>query len=189
MGELIFVVGGAGSGKSAFALEMAKNHAEKAVFVATSASEDKEMERKIKNHQKERPAHWNTIEAAATPFDIIWRNGKMSCLLVDSLTLWVSTLLMKRAGRDVIIQKCESFLRGAQAKFKQTIVVSDEVGLGIVPSTRLARDFREILGAVNQQAAEIADRVFLISVGLPVQLKGQRSAVSDRLSAKTGKKL
>ena len=176
MGELIFVVGGAGSGKSSFALELAKNHAKKAVFVATSASEDKEMERKIRNHQKERPAHWNTIEAAATPFDIIWPHGKTSCLLVDSLTLWVSTLLMKNAGREVILQKCASFLRGAQAKFKQTIVVSDEVGLGIVPENRLARDFREILGDVNQQTAEIADRVFLVSVGLPVQLKNKRRA-------------
>ena len=173
MGELIFVVGGAGSGKSTFALELAKNHAKKAVFVATSASEDKEMERKIRNHQKERPAQWNTIEAAATPFNIVWPNGETSCLLVDSLTLWVSALLLKSAGRDSIVRKCASFLREAREKFTQTVVVSDEVGLGIVPENRPARDFREILGAVNQKTAQIADQVFLVSVGLPVQLKGK----------------
>ena len=174
MGELIFVVGGAGSGKSRVALEMVKNHTKKTVFVATAASEDNEMERKIRNHQKERPAHWNTIEAATTPFDIIWPNGKTSCLLVDSLTLWVSALMMKNIERGEIAGKCESFLREARAKFKQTVVVSDEVGLGIVPENRLARDFREILGAVNQKTAEIADQVFLVSVGLPVQLKSKR---------------
>ena len=175
-GELIFVVGGAGSGKSKFALELAKKRSKKAAFVATSASEDGEMARKIESHQKERPAHWLTIEAAGTPFHIERPKEKIPCLLVDCLTLWVSAMLMKNCGREEILDRCKKFLAEARQNFKHVIVVSDEVGLGIVPENRLARDFREALGAVNQLAAQMAGQVFQVTVGLPVRIKGKSRA-------------
>ena len=175
MGELIFVVGGAGSGKSRFALQIAREWDPKVAFVATCASGDGEMAKKIANHRRERPEHWLTIEAAENPFKVNCPDKTTECLLVDSLTLWVSEMLLKGHEREDVIGKCARFLPEARSKFRQTIVVSDEVGFGIVPENDLARRFRQVLGAVNQRAADIADEVFLISVGLPIQLKANRS--------------
>ncbi len=175
MGELTFILGGAGSGKSRFAVEMAKGSSGPVVFVATCKSMDKEMERKIENHRKERPAQWEIIEAASTPFNINGFKKKAECLLVDSLTLWVSALLLRRDGRERTAEDCRAFLKKVRADFKHTIIVSDEVGFGVVPENRLARDFREILGIINQEAAKAADEVFLVAAGLPVQLKNNKS--------------
>ena len=167
-------MGGAGSGKSRFAVETAERGSRAVSFVATCDPTDGEMGDKIRRHKKERPSHWSVIEAASTPFEAKWPNGKADCILVDSLTLWVSTLAMKDAGRDEIISKCAAFLTQARKKFKRTIVVSDEVGLGVVPENGLARSFRETLGKVNQQAAKLADEAYLVAAGLPIALKGKR---------------
>lgn len=177
MGKLTFILGGASSGKSRFALEMAKQGFKQVTFVATCSSTDKEMERKIRNHQKERPAHWQTVEAAATPFHINGAGSKSACLLVDSLTLWVSALLVKNSNLDEIVQDFRSFLKKAMSSFKHTIIVSDEVGFSIVPENRLARDFREILGIINREVAQAADQVFLVAAGLPIRIKERNQNV------------
>lgn len=175
MGEhsIIFVVGGAASGKSKFAIKIAKNRGRKIVFVATCIPQDSEMHRKITRHKRERPAHWKTIEAAATPFRIRWPRAPVDCLLVDSLTLWVSNLMMHGLGLRRIKKSLKRFLNQARKKYKTTIVVSDEVGLGIVPENRIARNFRELLGEINQATAQLSQEVFGVSSGLSVQLKGK----------------
>ena len=176
MGKLIFILGGAGSGKSRFALAIAKQSSGKIAFVATGNSSDREMKRKIRNHQRERPAHWQTIEAAKTPFNSNGARDKTACLLVDSFTLWISAALVQGQAWDKIIRDCRSFLKTSRVDFARTIIVSDEVGFGIVPANRLAREFREILGIVNQEVAAAADQVFLVAAGLPVQLKADKNS-------------
>lgn len=172
MGKITFILGGAGSGKSKFALKMA-NEGKNVAFVATCDSKDGEMKRKIDAHREERPSHWPTIEAGSTPFEPAWPNGKTDCLMIDSLTLWVSELLMREVPLEEILRKCEACLNEASRRFEHTIVVSDEVGFGIVPENRLARDFRELLGKINQQVAQMAGEVFFVAAGLPIQMKGK----------------
>ena len=172
MGKIIFILGGAGSGKSKFALQMAKK-GKNVAFVATCDSKDREMKRKIDAHREERPSHWHTLEAGSTPFELAWPNGKTDCLVIDSLTLWVSELMRREMSPEEILRKCDICLEEARKRFKSTVVVSDEVGLGIVPENRLAREFREVLGQVNQQTAQLAGLVFLVTAGLPIQIKGK----------------
>lgn len=173
-GHLIFVLGGSGSGKSKFAVELAKKHADEVLFVATCSAKDAEMRQKIKNHKAERPSHWKTLETAEMPFKIASSDRPSPCLLVDCLTLWVSSLMMMDQTREEIQKKCRRFLDQVRSRFKRVIVVSDEVGCSVVPENKLARGFRETLGFVNQKVAEQADQVFFVAAGLPIQLKGKK---------------
>lgn len=173
MGQLTFIIGGAGSGKSKFAVEFVQKLKGEVAFVATATPKDDEMKRKIKNHQKERPSRWQTIEAASAPFEINDVPKNVTTLLVDSITLWTSELLLKKLNSQQIRRKCSLFLEDARSRFKHTIIVSDEVGLGIVPENSLARTFREVQGIINQQTAQLSNNVFLVTAGLPIQLKGE----------------
>lgn len=170
-GKLVFVLGGSASGKSKFAVQLAKKIGEKIVFVATCSPQDEEMKEKIKKHKKERPSHWQIIEAAATPFRIPWPSRSIDCLLIDSLAMWISTLTMQNMGLRNVKNKLNRFVSQVRSKYKAAIVVSDEVGLGIVPDNPLVRNFRETLGCVHQIAARSADDLFFIVCGLPIHLK------------------
>ena len=174
MSNITFIVGGASSGKSRFALTLAKKKGVKVIYVGTAAWSDDEMKRKINDHRKERPAQWKTIEAANTPFQIQWPKKIIPCMLVDGLTLWVSTLLFRGSGFHAVREKSFLFLKQAREKVKRMIMVSDEVGCGIVPDDPLSRNFREILGRVNQDVAKAAKKVYWMAAGLPIQIKGKK---------------
>jgi adenosylcobinamide kinase/adenosylcobinamide-phosphate guanylyltransferase len=171
MGKIIFVIGGATSGKSRFALELVQKMSSEAVYVATCVPQDAELKKKVENHQKQRPNHWKTVEAGTTPFQIPWQKNILPCLLVDGLTLWVSTLLLKGIGVQDIRKRSQKFLMQCRKKYKHVIMVSDEVGCSIVPENDLARRFREVLGQVNQDTAEAAAEVFWVTAGLPIKIK------------------
>jgi adenosylcobinamide kinase/adenosylcobinamide-phosphate guanylyltransferase len=170
---IVLVTGGARSGKSNFALELAEKLEGKRLFLATAEALDEEMGQRIQKHRKQRGNRWNTIEEpiylgkALRPI-----LGLYNTIIVDCLTLWMSNLLGKYPNHEEKITKVTDDFLSCMVEFKGTIiVVSNEVGMGIVPGNRSARIFRDMAGQLNQKVAKIADKVYLIVSGLPLQLK------------------
>ncbi|MBU1181651.1 MAG: bifunctional adenosylcobinamide kinase/adenosylcobinamide-phosphate guanylyltransferase [Proteobacteria bacterium] len=170
---IVLVTGGARSGKSEFALKLAEKLEGKMLFLATAEAFDEEMEQRIQRHRKQRGNRWNTIEEpiylgkALRPI-----LGLYNTIVVDCLTLWMSNLLGKYPDHEEKITEVTDDFLSCMLEFKGTIiVVSNEVGMGIVPGNRLARIFRDMAGQLNQKVAQIADEVYLIVSGLPLKLK------------------
>lgn len=168
--SLTFILGGARSGKSSFALKLTNGKV--VAFIATALPLDDEMKERVEKHKKERPFHWKTIEA---PEDIIQaiRNVKdEDCIIIDCLTLWVSNLL-ERYSDEYISERAEEIAHYARSIDKEVIVVSNEVGLGIVPEYPIARRYRDILGRVNQIFANLSQRVYFMISGIPMEVKNE----------------
>lgn len=175
LGNIIFVVGGAGSGKSRFAISLAESSQSDVTFVATCDPQDTEMAEKVKRHKAERPKSWQTLELFAAPFLTQWNGGNQAnTLVVDSVTIWVSALLLGGETREKILKRCEDFTQEIQKHFQKVVIVSDETGLGIVPENPLARNFRETLGQVNQQIARVSQETYLVVAGVPVTIKNNK---------------
>lgn len=170
MGNITFILGGARSGKSQYAIELAK--AKNTAFVATCQPLDNEMKERILLHKKARPAHWKTFEESEHLTELIKRTGDdFSIIIIDCLTLLISNLLLKGLKKEVIesqVSKILCVIKKAKAKF---IIVSNEVGLGIVPENKLARNFRDIAGRANQIVAAESSRVFFMVSGIPWRIK------------------
>lgn len=173
-GRLTLITGGARSGKSRYAIEAAIAANDPVLVVATGVITDGEMAARIENHRAERPASWRVLEVRydiASALREAWRTER--CLLLEDLPTLISNLLVERsAGQTEVEAELKSLLCFAQERSMDLIVVSGEVGLGIVPEGRLSRQFRDLLGRANQLVAAAADRVMLLVAGLPVQLKG-----------------
>ena len=165
-----FVIGGAASGKSLHAEELAMQLPGAPIYLATAQAFDDEMKDKIAAHRRRRGEDWITIEEPYDLPDAISQNGvSNTVLLVDCLTLWLSNLIFLE--RD--ISKESDALIEAVSKVKGCIVlVSNEVGLGLVPDNQVARHFRDLQGTLNQKVAAVADRVVFVAAGLPLTLKG-----------------
>jgi adenosylcobinamide kinase/adenosylcobinamide-phosphate guanylyltransferase len=172
MGKITFVVGGARSGKSTYALTAAKKSKRKVAFIATCQPLDKEMECRIALHKKSRPLHWHTFEEAKD-VDAVVKDicNKFGCVVIDCLTLMVSNLILSGCGRKVIEDKITRLIGCLKKSKGRAIIVSNEVGLGIVPVNKLARDFRDIAGSVNQIMAKESDEVIFMVSGLPWRIK------------------
>ncbi|GEM83703.1 bifunctional adenosylcobinamide kinase/adenosylcobinamide-phosphate guanylyltransferase [Meiothermus hypogaeus] len=165
--RLILVTGGARAGKSAFAQEWAQALGEPVSFIATAQALDEEMRQRIARHQAERPPSWETLEEPLeVPQALARALGRV--VLLDCLTLWVSNLML--AGREVL-PELENLLALWAETGKTLLVVSNEVGMGIVPDNALARRYRDLLGAANRRIAEEADVVYLLVAGIPLKLK------------------
>lgn len=162
------VLGGARSGKSAYA-ERVAGQAETPIYLATGAAGDDEMAERIRRHRARRGPHWTTVEEA---LDLTGQLARLAApgraVLVDCLTLWLSNLL--GAGRDPAVEGT-SLVRALPGLLGPVVFVANEVGLGIVPDNALARAFRDAAGRLNQDVAAAADRVVLITAGLPLILK------------------
>jgi len=172
MGNLIFITGGARSGKSKYATRLAKNMTREVIFLATGTAKDEEMKKRIEEHKKSRPAWWKTIEEANDIAPILLKI-KPSCKLViiDCLTFFVSNLLLNKVSEKVILERTKRMAEIILQAHYTTIVVSNEVGGGIVPDNELGRKFRDIIGLANQIMAESAQKVYLIVSGIPIKLK------------------
>jgi adenosylcobinamide kinase/adenosylcobinamide-phosphate guanylyltransferase len=171
--ENTLIIGGCRSGKSSYALRLA-DQVEKVpkIFVATCIPRDEEMQRRVDNHQKERGQAWQTIEAPLNvPEVLATEAAKAGIILIDCLTLWVSNLLMKNEDSQWIKQKGRQLAEALQNSTCPVILVTNEVGLGIVPDNRLARLFRDAAGAINQTIAAACKRVVMTVAGIPVTLK------------------
>jgi len=173
MGAHVLVLGGARSGKTSFAERMAMRAGQKPLYLATAQALDPEMLERVRLHQEQRHRRFSTLEepialstalrAAAKDHDVI---------LVDCLTLWITNLL--GAGRDVAQAVDELIAALGATDGARVILVSNEVGLGIVPENAMARMFRDLAGAAHQRLAEICSEVHLVVAGLPLTLKGPR---------------
>ena len=170
----IFVLGGARSGKSAHAQRLAESLGGKRAYIATAQAFDAEMEDRIRQHRADRGAGWETVEAPVNLVGAIRSaSGSGVAVLVDCLTLWLSNLLLAEAD----LEAASAELASAVASFDGPIViVSNEVGFGIVPDNALARRFRDAAGRLNQQIAGVSGAVDLVVSGIAVRIKGDQNA-------------
>ncbi len=171
--KLIFILGGARSGKSAYALKLAESMKGRKLYLATAEALDSEMAERIKQHKKDRGDGWTTIEEPIKIAEVIAKNKKYDVLLLDCLTLWVSNLMHTSFKSEIRNQKSEipRFISACKNSKANIIVVSNEVGMGIVPDNPLARKFRDIAGYANQKMAEAADEVYFVAAGIAMRMK------------------
>ncbi len=164
---ITLILGGARSGKSKLAESLA--HDPK-IYIATAQAFDREMKKRIAEHQSRRGNDWKTVEAPIKLAEAIKKHDTASTfILVDCLTLWLSNLILARKDWEMELESLVSTL----GKLKgQAAIVSNEVGMGIVPDNALARRFRDAQGITNQSIAEVADVVVLVTAGIAQQLKG-----------------
>ena len=176
--KIIFITGGARSGKSRFAQEMAEKFPGSKAYLATAQGLDEEMKDRIARHQKSRPRTWLTLEEPIHIGEVVQREGKrFDLLLLDCLTLWLSNLLMAGWNGKKILAATERFLRSARQAPCSIILVSNEVGMGIVPDNAAARDFRDLSGLIHQKVAREADDVYFLICGLPQKIKGKENGI------------
>jgi adenosylcobinamide kinase/adenosylcobinamide-phosphate guanylyltransferase len=165
--RITLVLGGARSGKSRYAEELIVGHAAPWVYIATAQAFDDEMRIRIAEHQARRNGGWRTIDAPTDLAAAIVREASRP-VLVDCLTLWLTNLML---GGDNIQAATAALEAALEQRRQPTVLVSNEVGLGIVPETPLGRSFRDEAGRLNQRMAARADRVLFMIAGLPMTLK------------------
>jgi adenosylcobinamide kinase / adenosylcobinamide-phosphate guanylyltransferase len=170
----LFVLGGARSGKSRFAIDSQASRA-RVTFLATAHAGDADMAARIARHRAERPPHWSTVEE---PYDLVPRLraccADADAVVVDCLTLWVSNLMLRGDPDGWIVKQAEELAAALALELADVTVVSNEVGEGVHPPTEDGRRFRDLLGTVNQLVAAAAERVVLMVAGLPVPVKVPR---------------
>jgi len=177
MSRTIFITGGARSGKSRFAEQTASTYGAPLCYLATAQPLDDEMGRRIVQHRQRRGDAWHTIEEPLRLTETLANcDGQYNAVLIDCLTLWLSNLLMlhEYLGEKAEGRILEDVLHLAETLRDMTtpvIIVSNEVGMGIVPENRLARIFRDIAGQANQIIAAAADQAWLVASGIPLRLK------------------
>ena len=178
MAQLILISGGSRSGKSAFAQQMAEDIPGDRLFIATCPRTDPEMEERIRLHIQARQGRdWQSVEEPLHPEQIFSSCAPDTTLLLDCLTLWVNNVMYDREKSEKEVD--ESYIAVLAEKLAQAaldypgtvIMVTGEVGLGIVPDNPLARRYRDLVGQCNQVVASYADEVYLVSCGIPIQIK------------------
>jgi len=176
MGKIIFILGGARSGKSSYAIELAcptvVSRAKKEknmLFVATAKPSDSEMKERIEKHKKYRPKNFKTVEIKKNFSEIF--NENFNTAVIDCLTIFVSGCMVGGKSEQKILAEIKKFLMEIKNKNKKIIIVSNEVGGGIVPRNKLARKFRDVLGNVNKLVSEFSDKVYLMTAGIPILIK------------------
>jgi adenosylcobinamide kinase/adenosylcobinamide-phosphate guanylyltransferase len=173
VGHVTFILGGCRSGKSRLALSRGNAAAAaRRIFIATAETIDSEMQDRIKRHQAERGADWCTLEVPLDLPEALAAHGRAGrVILVDCLTLWVSNLLLKLEDPAAVEHRIAELARTVQASAGPLILVSNEVGLGVVPESKLGRQFRDLAGLANQSMAACANEVILTVAGIPVTIK------------------
>jgi len=176
--HLQLILGGARSGKSRFALHPSDEGSfEPKILLATATAQDEEMTQRIRRHREERGSHWKTVEE---PYDLLpvletCADSNRGLVVLDCATLWISNLLCGVGGKKLspmeIEKLFEQFFQVLPGLKGQLRIISNEVGLGIVPENSLGREFRDLQGRFNQSAASIADEVVFIVAGLPQKIK------------------
>ena len=171
-GAKVFVLGGARSGKSQFGLTLCQKLPGKRGFLATCQPLDREMEERIVRHRKSRDSSWETIEEYV---DLAGRLEKMGedyrVILVDCLTLWLSNCLVRDVKEAEMIELIGKLKEVFVRMPVPVVMVSNEVGMGVVPPSPLGRAFRDLQGNLNQELAANADEVYLVAAGIPLRLK------------------
>jgi adenosylcobinamide kinase/adenosylcobinamide-phosphate guanylyltransferase len=183
--KITFVIGGARSGKSSFVLnEVSKLEGTRA-YIATGEALDDEMDNRISKHKEDRGPEWNTYEEPVDIAKVLTDiKDTYSVLVIDCLTLWLSNVMIRTQNTDYRTQTTEKNIKEFIDTLKscknpsrvtrhpsRLFIVSNELGMGIVPENAMAREFRDLTGFLNQKIAAIADEVFLVTAGIPVKIK------------------
>lgn len=186
MGKSILVTGGARSGKSSFAENLMKNLPGPVLYLATAKVFDEEMQFRVEKHRRSRPAEWDTIEAYRDLGKIITdRNSSYQGILIDCITIMVTNLLFDlpeiqqddfsresiEKAEGIIMEEAAGLVAGIASSHATVVMVTNELGSGLVPEYPLARVFRDVAGRVNQYLAAQADEVYMAVCGLPMRLK------------------
>lgn len=190
--QLVLVTGGVRSGKSQWAETLARQNGEPVVYIATSRVLDEEMQERVRRHWARRPATWMTLEA---PDDLAGAMRQVPArtrtVLVDCLGGFVSNRLLAETGdgdptasrvEEKVLQSVQAFVTALEKARTTVIVVTNEVGFGVVPSTPLGRAFRDYLGWSNRLVAAAADQVYLMVAGIPVLVKDGRDSVPQMVN-------
>jgi adenosylcobinamide kinase/adenosylcobinamide-phosphate guanylyltransferase len=190
MGKLTLILGGARSGKSSYAEKRAKElGGDNVLYVATSQIKDEEMQERVEKHRADRPSAWGTVEAPRNLAQALGQGRSADVILLDCVTFLVANHLMDAAapeddpfddpkadpfGKEIesaVVSEVESLIEYVQGNNVEMLVVSNEVGLGLVPPYELGRAYRDILGRANQILAHHADEVLFFVAGLPMKVK------------------
>lgn len=183
MAKITFVLGGARSGKSAFAEGLAKKYND-VVYIATAEAKDEEMRERVQTHRARRPLNWKTIESPYCVDRVVSDlNGKAGLVLIDCITLYITNMFLNSAAcsdmkmvdlkqrQKYIMAEINKLIQVCRESRSDVIVISNEVGLGIVPDNALSREFRDIAGYANQSLAGEADEVYFMVAGIAQRLK------------------
>lgn len=182
MSKLIFIVGGCRSGKTSYAIKLAKAY-KKVVYLATAQTLDEEMVKRAKKHRQNRPAHWMTIEEPLNLKDkLLELDTSTDIVIIDCLTLYLSNLIFKEKDdfldtqqQDKVEKEITKNIRHLLQVTKKikpiVVIISNDTGLGIVPADPLSRFFRDMSGFINQITADQADEVYKMEVGIPIKIK------------------
>jgi adenosyl cobinamide kinase/adenosyl cobinamide phosphate guanylyltransferase len=179
--SLVLLLGGARSGKSGLAVELARRWAGPVTLLATGEALDEEMAERIRLHKAQRPADWITVEE---PLDLgggLSRVEDGAAVVIDCVSLWVANLVRRGDSDDAVAARAREVVAAAAARRSLTVAVSNEVGLGVVPGTALGRRYRDLLGRVNALWAAAADEAALVVAGRPLRL-GSREDVLQWIS-------
>jgi adenosylcobinamide kinase / adenosylcobinamide-phosphate guanylyltransferase len=177
MHTITLITGGARSGKSAFALELARKRYSQKAFIATALAFDREMKERIRNHQKERGDAFRTVEEPLHLAEALMNLPRdIEAALVDCLTVWLGNLYHHcHENERTVREQVDAFLAALDTAPCDLILVTNEVGWGIVPDNPLARAFRDRAGHLNREMARKAQQVYLMCCGIPLALKGEGS--------------
>lgn len=169
--QLVLIGGGARSGKSSFALGLARRLGRRRLFVATAEARDEEMRGRIRRHREERGGEFDTIEEPLDLARVIQTDTTHDVLLIDCLTLWLANHLLAATNPDAVLSHLDRLLVALRERRGHVIVVTNEVGLGIVPETELGRQFRDLAGIAHQRLSRQADEVYFAMLGTMLRLK------------------
>ncbi|UCE70951.1 MAG: bifunctional adenosylcobinamide kinase/adenosylcobinamide-phosphate guanylyltransferase [Nitrospiraceae bacterium] len=192
--KITFVIGGARSGKSSFVLNKAAETRGPRAYIATGEALDAEMQDRIQQHREDRGTEWVTCEEPVRLAETVLNShGKYTVIVIDCLTLWLSNIMTRTQNTDqrtkttdsrqeMIYENMNEFVHtlnqmknssdsSLKSGFCNLYIVSNEVGMGIVPENPLAREFRDLAGFLNQKVAEAADEVYMVAAGIPVKIK------------------
>ncbi|SMF40218.1 bifunctional adenosylcobinamide kinase/adenosylcobinamide-phosphate guanylyltransferase [Pseudobacteriovorax antillogorgiicola] len=170
MSQIFLVSGGCRSGKSRFALSLAETY-ERAIYLATAQVYDDEMADRVLRHQQERPSHMRTIEEPLKLEALLETSLDCDVLIWDCLTLWLSNMLCEGHSIDQTLEQLQGILSILGSQSYDSIIVSNEVGLGIVPESALGRQFRDLAGWAHQMIVPLAKEAYLLAMGVPIGLK------------------
>jgi adenosylcobinamide kinase/adenosylcobinamide-phosphate guanylyltransferase len=172
LGVITLLIGGARSGKSKFAVELAARSGGKVAFIATATESDEEMKARIAEHRRMRPSSWVTVEEPINVPQWISSHGNgFDTLIIDCIALWLSNCMAVGMSDEAILSEVEQLIDACRRSGCNVIIVSNEVGMGVVPTTPLGRRFRDMAGKVNQLIASQADIVYWLCAGIPVRIK------------------
>lgn len=176
MSEIILITGGARSGKSRHAQRLAESLSGKMLFVATCPVTDEEMGQRIERHRLDRQeAGWQTVEETVNLVQVLNNNSEYEVVLIDCLTLWINNLLFtdgaNELSEEMVSSRVRKVVEACTARAGVVIMVTNEVGMGIVPENPLARRYRDLVGRCNQEVAAVADKVIMTTCGIPTIIK------------------